>query len=251
MREHLGAAIWAGIDLLLPPRCPACGEIVDEQGLFCGPCWTSLRFITAPLCADCGLPFELPQDSDAHCAACLAAPPRYLARAAFAYEGAARDVVLALNHSDRPHLAIDMAAHLARIGGEWLADDAILVPLPLHRWRLWRRGYNQAAELARALARETGTPFLADALVRRRATKSSQGLTPPERRRNLRAAFAVGERARARIAGRCIILVDDVLTTGATADACARILLRAGAGSVRLLTFARVVRGGDAGHITA
>jgi ComF family protein len=251
MRDHLSAAIWAGIDLLLPPRCPACGDIVDDPGLFCTPCWTSLRFITAPLCADCGLPFELPQAIDARCGACLAAPPRYSARAAFAYEGAARDVVLALKHADRPHLAIDMAAHLARIGADWLKGDAMLVPVPLHRWRLWRRGYNQAAELARALARETGLPLLPDALVRRRATASSQGLTPPERRRNLRAAFAVNPKARTPIIGRCIILVDDVFTTGATADACARMLLRTGATSVRLLTFARVVRAADAGHIAA
>jgi len=248
MRERIGAAIRASVDLLLPSRCPACGEIVDAQGAFCAACWSTLRFITPPTCATCGFPFELPQPADARCAACLADPPRYEARAALAYEGAARDVVLRLKHADREHLAVDMAAHLRRAAGDWLTD-AVLVPVPLHRWRLWKRGYNQAAELARALAKGSGAPLLVDALVRRRATPSSQGLNPSERRRSLAGAFGVRERDRPRLRGRCIVLVDDVLTTGATADACARTLLRAGASSVRLLTLARVVRPADDRHI--
>lgn len=250
MRGRLTAAIWAGIDLLLPPRCPACGEIVNRQGSFCTPCWASLRFITPPMCGICGLPFEVPQPAGALCAACLAAAPRFEARAALAYEGAARDVVLRLKHADRPHLAADMAAQMLRAGGDWLAD-AVIVPVPLHRWRLWKRGYNQAAELAKALSKRSGTPLVVDALIRHRATATSQGLNPSERRRNVRGAFRIRDNARPRIAGRCIILVDDVFTTGATADACARILLRAGAGSVRLLTLARVVRPADASHIAS
>jgi ComF family protein len=248
--DWLRRAAVAGIDLLLPPRCAACGTIVDAQGAFCARCWTGLPFITAPLCAACGLPFETPQPEGALCAACLAAPPRYAARAALAYDGPAREVVLRLKHGDRQHLAADMAAHLRRAAGE-LPADALIVPVPLHRWRLWRRGYNQAAELARALARASGRPLLVDALVRRRATRSSQGMNPAERRRNLAGAIRVSERARPLIAGRCIVLVDDVLTTGATADACARVLQRAGAGSVRLVTLARVVRPLGAGHIAS
>lgn len=246
----MARAIWAGVDLLLPPRCAACGAIVDAQGAFCADCWASLPFITAPMCASCGLPFETPQPDGAICGACLAKPPRYEARAALAYDGPAREVVLRLKHGDRAHLATDMAGHLRRAAGE-VPEDALIVPVPLHRWRVWRRGYNQAAELAKALAAATNRPLLVDALVRRRATRSSQGLNPAERRRNLAGAIIVNEHARASIAGRCIVLVDDVLTTGATADACARALKRAGSGPVRLLTLARVVRPGGAGHIAS
>jgi ComF family protein len=243
-------AIWAGIDLLLPPRCAACGTIVDAQGSFCVRCFAALPFITAPMCASCGLPFETPQPDGALCGACLATPPRFTARAALAYDGPAREVVLRLKHGDRAHLAADMAAHLRRAAGE-LPDEALIVPVPLHRWRLWKRGYNQAAELAKALAAATRTPLLVDALVRRRATRSSQGLNPAERRRNLAGAIRLARRAKPLIADKCIILVDDVLTTGATADACARVLRRGGAASVRLVTLARVVRPAGAGHIAS
>ena len=136
----------AAIDLLLPPRCAGCGVIVEAQGSFCAPCWAGLPFITAPMCAHCGLPFETAAGAGALCGACLAAPPRYEARSALAYDGPAREVVLRLKHADRPHLAVDMAAHLRRAAGSWLDDDVLIVPVPLHRWRLWRRGYNQAAE---------------------------------------------------------------------------------------------------------
>ena len=247
----LGQAIGAGVDLLLPPRCAGCGTIVEAQGSFCPSCWAGLPFITAPMCAACGLPFASAAEDGALCGACLARPPRFEARAALAYEGPAREVVLRLKHADRPHLAVDMVGHLRRAAGDWLDGDALLVPVPLHRWRLWRRGYNQAAELAKVLGKATGTPVRVDALRRVRATRSSQGLNPRQRRRNVAGAFRVADRARAAVAGRCIILVDDVLTTGATADACARALKRAGAASVRLLTLARVVRAADAGHIAS
>lgn len=247
----LGRAIGAGVDLLLPPRCASCGTIVDAQGGFCAPCWAGLPFITAPACVDCGLPFASAAVESARCAACLARPPRFTARAALAYEGPARQVLLQLKHADRPHLAVDMAGHLRRVAGDWLTPDGLIVPVPLHRWRLWQRGYNQAAELAKALSAATGTPLLVDALQRVRATRSSQGLNPRQRRRNVAGAFRITGRARRLVAERCIILVDDVLTTGATADACARVLLRAGARSVRLLTLARVVQAADAGHIAS
>lgn len=248
----LGQAIGTGVDLLLPPRCAGCGAIVAAQGAFCADCWSALPFITAPMCASCGLPFASAADAGALCGACLAKPPRFEARAALAYDGPAREVVLRLKHADRPHLAIDMAGHLRRAAGAWLAEPtALIVPVPLHRWRLWRRGYNQAAELAKALGREGGVPVLVDAIERVRATRSSQGLNPAERRRNLARAFRIRAGARAAVDGRCIILVDDVLTTGATASACARVLRQAGAASVRLLTLARVVRAADAGHIAS
>ncbi len=235
------------VDLVLPPRCPGCRTIVDGDGRYCLDCWGQLGFITAPQCARCGVPFEHDRGAGTECGACLAEPPRYAsARAALRYGGPARKTLLALKHGDRQHLARVMVPHMARAAGPLLdppAPDILLVPVPLHRWRLWRRGFNQAALLAQVLARHTGAAIAIDAIVRARATATSQGMGRKARARNVRGAFFVPDRAT--VAGRRIILVDDVLTTGATADACARVLRRAGASEVHVLTFARVVRDTD------
>jgi ComF family protein len=229
------------VDLVLPPRCPACRVIVDGDGRFCADCWGQLIFITAPQCAICGVPFDHDRGAGAQCGACLAAPPRFtMARAAVVYGGPARKLVLAMKHGDRAHLAALMAAAMARVAV--MTPGALLVPVPLHRWRLWRRGFNQAAVMARALARLSGADIDMMALARVRATPPSQGLGRAARAANVRGAFRVIDRAR--IKGRDIVLIDDVLTTGATADACARHLLRAGARNVQVLTYARVVRDG-------
>lgn len=232
------------VDLVLPARCPGCRVIVDGDGRFCVDCWQALQFITAPVCAACGTPFAHDMGADARCGGCLATPPRFdSARAALVYGGPARAVVLALKHGDRQHLAQVMAPHMARAAGPMLVPGALLVPVPLHRWRLWRRGFNQAAMLAQALAGLSGLAVDATVLVRIRATQSSQGLNRTARAANVRGAFRVVDRGR--IKGRDIVLVDDVLTTGATAEACAHRLRRAGARSVHVLTFARVVRDGE------
>ncbi len=237
----LRRAAGAGVDLLLPPRCPACREIVERDGSFCVACWTGLTFITDPVCARCGVPFDIDRGPGTECGACLAAPPRFAAaRAGVVYAGAARTVLLGFKHGDRQHLVRIMAPQLVRAGRDWLGRDALLVPVPLHRGRLWRRGFNQAALLARAAARRSGTPLAVDALVRVRATSSSRGMGRRGRAANVRGAFSV--RDSALVEGRDIVLVDDVLTTGATADACAAALLGAGAVRVRVLTWARVVR---------
>ena len=231
----------AVLDLVLPPRCPACRVIVARDGQFCAGCWSTLRFITAPQCARCGVPFPHDLGAGAQCGACLLDPPRFAAaRAALVYDGAARDVLLGFKHGDRQHLARLMAPQLARAGAEWLGADALLVPVPLHRWRLWRRGFNQAALLAQALAKRTGSALAVDALVRVRRTRLSRGLNRRQRALNVRAAFRVARPEAVR--GRRIVLIDDVLTTGATANACSRALRRAGATSVDVLTWARVVR---------
>lgn len=233
----------AALDLLLPPRCPVCREIAGGDGRYCAACWAGLTFITAPLCARCGTPFDIDRGPNAICGACLMAPPRFTAaRAAMAYDGSARAVLLGFKHGDRQYLARVMAPQLVRAGVGWLGPGALLVPVPLHRWRLWRRGFNQAAVLAQAVGRRSATPVAVDALVRVRATELSRGLGRGARARNVRGAFRVGRPAA--VAGRDIVLVDDVLTTGATAEACARMLFRAGAHSVRVLTWARVVRDG-------
>ncbi len=229
------------LDLLLPPRCPACRGIVADQGRFCLDCWRGLAFITDPVCAGCGAPFEVDRGPAARCGACLETPPRFAAaRAALAYDGPAKKVLLGFKHGDRQHLAGVMAPQLLRAGRDWLTADAVLVPVPLHRWRLWRRGYNQAALLAQEVARRSGTPLSVDALVRPKPTASSQGMGRRARADNVRGAFRVARPAAIR--GRSVVLVDDVLTTGATAEACSRVLLRAGAREVRVLTWARVVR---------
>jgi ComF family protein len=237
--------LQAIIDLVLPPRCPGCRVIVDGDGRFCSTCWQALRFITAPICARCGTPFEVDPGPDAECGPCLAEPPRYArARAALVYGGPARTVLLALKHGDRQYLAKMMATHMARAGAGMIGAETLFVPVPLHRWRLWRRGFNQSLLLARALAARGQGELAIDALVRAKPTPPSVGMGRAARARNVRGAFRV--RDRTLVAGRSIVLVDDVLTTGATADACARVLRRAGAADVLVLTFARVVRDFDA-----
>jgi len=193
------------------------------------------------MCAGCGAPFDVDRGPAARCGACLATPPRFAAaRAAMVYGGPARTILLGFKHGDRQHLAKVMAPQLVRAGGDWLGPDSLLVPVPLHRWRLWKRGFNQAALLAQAAGRRSGTRVAVDALVRVRATTTSRGMGRRKRAANVLGAFRVARPDR--VEGQDIILVDDVLTTGATAEACARMLLRAGAKRVRVLTWARVVR---------
>ncbi|WP_419815406.1 double zinc ribbon domain-containing protein [Glacieibacterium sp.] len=234
------AANWL-LDVLLPPRCPACRDVVRIDGSFCAGCWAGLRFLTAPWCARCGLPFAHDLGDASECGACLLKPPRYTtARSALAYDGTARPVLLGFKHGDRQHLARLMAPQLARVGMDWLGPDSLLVPVPLHRSRLWQRGFNQAALLARLVGRRTGTPLLVDGLKRVKRTRLSRGMNRRQRTENVRSAFRVARPTA--ITGRRIVLIDDVLTTGATVEACSRVLLRAGATSVHVLTWARVVR---------
>ncbi len=229
------------LDLVLPPRCPGCRRIVATDRSFCLDCWNALVFITAPLCACCGAPFDHDRGPGALCGPCLAEPPRFTAaRAALVYDGPAREVLLGFKHADRQHLAQVMAPHVVRAAGGLLHPGVLLVPVPLHWTRLWRRGFNQAALLAQAVARRVGAQVAVDALIRVKPTVISKGLGRKARADNVRGAFRV--RRRDQIKGRDIVLVDDVLTTGATADACARHLKRAGARSITVLTWARVIR---------
>ena len=256
MLRLVAASARGLIDLVLPPRCLGCGQVVDVQGTFCPECWGSLRFLEeAEGCEICGEPVAGPAGGGAgavlwpgwRCPNCLASPPPFArARAAFLYAGAVREAILAFKHADRTEHARVLGQHMARTVSSLLAEpDAVLVPVPLHRWRLWRRGYNQAALLARALARETSRPWLPDALVRVRAAPPQQGLSRAQRRRNLRGAFRVTAAGRRRIAGRVVVLVDDVMTTGSTARQCSRVLLAAGAAEVRVAALARVGAGAE------
>lgn len=237
----------AAIATVLPPRCPACGVVVPGDGLFCAACFTGLKLLSPPWCARCGEPFALDMPPATLCTRCAADPPAFAeARAALAYADPAKSLALRLKHGDATQLAAVMAVQMARVAADWLTPEVLLVPVPLHRWRLWRRGYNQAALIAQALARRTPACALLDGLVRTRATPPSAGMTRDERQANVRGAFAVPRPDR--IAGRAIVLIDDVLTSGATMDACARALLDAGSGPVRALAFARVAHGARPYH---
>ncbi|HEX8622238.1 MAG TPA: ComF family protein [Allosphingosinicella sp.] len=234
------------LDFALPPRCPGCGAIVGDPHRFCLDCWRSLTFLGEPCCRRCGLPFEF--EGEGECGRCLAEPPPFdRLRAAVAYGEVSRHVALRLKYSGRPGLAGTLAHFMLRHLDRGGAGEPLLVPVPLHRWRIWRRGYNQAALVASELARRSGLPAELDLIRRIRPTPPLKGLGRRERALAVRGAFKVPPEARPRLAGRRIVLVDDVYTSGATASACARALKRAGASSVELLCWARVVAVDPAG----
>ncbi|RYY47762.1 MAG: ComF family protein [Sphingomonadales bacterium] len=226
-------------DLALPPRCPGCGEVTGADHRFCGTCWGRLRFLGPPWCAHCHLPFEYDRGEGALCGPCIADPPPYAGvRAAVAYGDVARDVALKLKYSGRLACAETMARAMARLMPE---DAELLVPVPLHRWRIWSRGFNQAALIARSLSRASGVRGDAELLRRVKATPVLRGLGHKGRAKAVAGAFALAPGAGAKLAGKTIVLIDDVHTSGATAAGCARILLRGGAAKVTLLCWARVV----------
>lgn len=233
------------LDALLPPRCLGCGVVVEDPGALCVACWDKIGFIAAPHCARCGLPFELAPVESMHapaleCASCMAHEPRFdRARAAMRYDEGARGLVLRFKHADATHAAPGYARWMARAGAELLADCDLIAPVPLHRWRLLWRRYNQSALLALALGRIADRPVVPDLLVRRRHTPSQGRLDRARRHANVARAFALRPAYAASIKGKRVLLVDDVMTTGATLDACARALRQAGAASVWALTFAR------------
>ena len=231
------------IDALLPPRCLGCGEFVADPGALCSPCWSRLAFVQPPACSCCGLPFEHAGGAAGLCGLCAAARPLFArARAALRYDEGSRALILRFKHADRTDAAPVFARWMARAGDALVADADLIAPVPLHWLRLFARRYNQAALLASALGALSGKPAVNDLLLRRRRTLSQGGLGATARRRNVAGAFTVHPRHRVRVADKRVLLVDDVLTTGATATACAGALLRAGAATVDVLTLARVVR---------
>lgn len=224
------------LDFALPPRCAGCGEVVDEIGAFCPICWNKMEWLGNAGCLRCGLPLAGTEIET--CGRCLVDPPRLdRMRAAVAYDELPRSIALKLKYGRKVALARTMARYIAPLRSEW-SGDAVIVPVPLHRWRLWERGFNQSGLVARELARLWGIPADSNILTRTKRTRSLKGLNHAQRRKAVAGAFKSSERA----SGRTVILVDDVLTSGSTAEACARALQRAGAGRIELICWARVVR---------
>jgi ComF family protein len=239
------AAARQVLDFALPPRCPGCGSIVADEHRFCVGCWSGLRFLGEPCCERCGLPFEYDAGEGAECGACSADPPAFeRLRAAVAYGETARKVALKLKYSARPAAAETLAHFMQRhLAGR--TENAVLIPVPLHRWRIWKRGYNQSALIAQALSRRTGVKTEVDWLRRVKATPVLRGLGKRERALAVRGAFALTASAKVAIRGRTLILVDDVYTSGATANACSKALKRGGAERVEIICWARVLNSGE------
>lgn len=229
------------VDVALPRLCPACREPVSDAGL-CASCWSRLTFIARPYCERLGIPFAFDGGRGLLSMEAMADPPAYgRARAAVRYDDVARTLVQAFKYGDRLDLAPMMGRWMAIAGREVLADADALVPVPLHWRRQWARRFNQSALLAEVIAKSHAVPVAYSALKRVKATPQQVGLSQSARAANVQGAFRVPADGKPEVAGRRLVLIDDVLTSGATVDTCARALLRAGAANVDVLVFARVV----------
>ena len=241
LTESLFSGLAGLADLAVPPQCLMCDTLTAEPGACCAQCWQKLRFISEPYCAISGRPFEYDPGAGAVSPEVLAAPPPYnRARAAVIYDSASKGLVTRLKYGDRLDLAPWMAQWMVRAGRELLEPGVIVLPVPLHATRRIGRRYNQSAELARHVAKSCGLDCRPGLLTRSRKTRQQVGLSASKRERNVAGAFRVPAQARGVVRGSNLLLVDDVFTSGATANAACRVLLRAGAARVDILTFARV-----------
>ncbi|HEY1096314.1 MAG TPA: ComF family protein [Alphaproteobacteria bacterium] len=239
-----GYHLWQRlIDLILPPRCPVTGELVSISGTLSANYWQTLNFIQNPQCACCGLPFATQEETGTLCGPCISDPPPFkIARSALYYDDASSPLILKFKHADRTLLAPLLAQWLQHCAPVDIRDADYIIPVPLHRWRLLKRRYNQAAELARSLSIKTSIPWLPHTLQRKRATESQGHKSATERHDNVRNAFRIPDTAKAKLKGKKIVIVDDVYTTGATLKACCKTLHKAGAKEIIVLTLSRVAR---------
>lgn len=239
--EAIRASLRYAGDLVLPPVCLACHQPVDTHNALCPRCWSQVTFIRLPVCDRLGIPLPFDAGDQSVSSQALAHPPVYdRARAAAAFDGVVRELIHRFKYGDR-HEALPLFVRwLESAGSDLLADADMLLPVPLHPFRLWRRRFNQSAVLARWLSRRTGIPVCL-ALKRVRYTAQQVGLNLEERRKNVAGAFRVSRRRQAALAGKRVVLIDDVITTGATVESCTRALQAAGAARVDVLAVARVI----------
>jgi ComF family protein len=242
-KQSIKSVGYAALQAVLPARCPVSGDVVSEPGLVSPDVWAQLDFIASPLCSCCGLRFDIPLAEDTLCPECLTEPPEFdQARTVLAYNEPSRAMILAFKHGDQTHLITSFVPWLERAGGIFKSETDVIMPVPLHRWRLMHRRFNQASLLGQGLARAWNIQFDARSLSRTRATASQGHMTRAQRHDNVSGAFAVAEKYRGNVQGKNVLLIDDVFTTGATVVACAKALKRAGAVKVNVLTLARVLR---------
>ncbi len=247
LKAAFGSIGRKALDVLMPPQCLNCRSLIERDGALCLECWQAVTFISRPFCVCCGLPFDFEGSdelSDGNlCGACIARPPVFArARAVLAYDEASSSFILTFKHADRMEAASAFARWMTRAGADLLGDADIIAPVPLHWTRLFRRRYNQAALLGKQLGLLNDVPSIPDLLVRNRRTPSQGRLSPSARKRNVYGAFQVRDKYIPAIAAKRILLIDDVMTTGATASAVTRTLLKGGARAVDVLTLGRVLR---------
>lgn len=244
--QHAASYFMRILNLILPPRCIVTGEIVDGQGMLSPKAWGDLSFIANPQCNRCGYPFDFDMGEVSEgnvCAACLKNPPVYdKARAALIYDDASRNIVLSFKHGDQTQSVPTFIPWLNNAGRDILARADYLVPVPLHRFRILRRRFNQSGLIATYLSQDAKIPTLLDGLKRVRATPIQGYLHAKERKKNVKNAFSVNPKHHDAIRNKHIVLIDDVYTTGATVSECTKVLLKGGAASVNILTLARVVK---------
>lgn len=241
IRARLGAVARGVLGLIYPPQCIHCTAAVESPHSLCPACWASMPLIAEPVCARLGTPFQVDYGPDMLSPAAIADPPRFdRARAVALHEGAARALVSRLKFSDRQDLARSMGAMMARVGASLLHDADAVLPVPMHRGRLWQRRFNQSALLARDVAERSGKAFWPDALLRVRRTPPQVGLRREQRRQNLVGAIEANDAYRGHLPGAHLVVIDDVRTTGSTLNACAHILRKAGAARIDVITFTLV-----------
>ena len=229
------------IDKLLPHQCVSCYQMTLDGGRVCSSCWNELTFIEHPLCDRTGVPFAFDPGPGVVSMQALARPPVWQrARACVVFDDASRKLIHALKYYDRFEVGDMMAQSMARAGRDLLKDADFIVPVPLHRFRLWQRRFNQAAYLAQLISEKSGISNYNNILLRARATRQQVGLQSKDRRKNVKGAFKVDEQEAGKLYGAKVVLIDDVITTGATATACAQALLEAGCEQVDVLVFALV-----------